>query len=250
MVGSTYPFPLIADGDFDIPSVYMTDVEGDRLAGCAGSAVRLVSATTRIPAVGCNVVARKGESSNRRVVLFAHIDAQIGTPGAIDNASGVTTLLLLAELLADYAGKLGIEIVALNGEDYYSNPGEQQYLALNAGSFDSVVLGINLDGVGYHKGGIGYSLYGCSAETAAFVQDVMAAHDGIAEGELWYQGDHMLFVLSQRPALAFTSEQVWELMAEYIHTSRDCPDIVDPYKLANLAGALHDLLLRLDQLSA
>lgn len=36
MMGALYPFPLFEDGDFDIPSVYMTDVEGERLAAYAG----------------------------------------------------------------------------------------------------------------------------------------------------------------------------------------------------------------------
>ncbi len=123
LAGAVYPFPLIEDGDFDIPSVYMTDVEGARLAACAGREVSLHSRARRIPSTGCNVMARKGDP-RRRVVFFAHIDAKAGTPGAIDNASGVVILLLLAELLTDYAGKLGAEIVALNGEDYYAASGE------------------------------------------------------------------------------------------------------------------------------
>jgi aminopeptidase YwaD len=87
MVGGMYPFPLIEDGDFDIPSVYMTDEEGNRLAEHAGKEISLHSRANRIPAQGCNVIARKGANPNRRVVLFAHIDARIGTPGANDNAS-------------------------------------------------------------------------------------------------------------------------------------------------------------------
>jgi aminopeptidase YwaD len=66
-------------------------------------------------------VARKGHA-DRRVVVFAHIDSRIGTPGANDNASGVASLLLLAQLLEDYRGSLCVELVAMNGEDYYSNP--------------------------------------------------------------------------------------------------------------------------------
>src|SRR4030042_1464267 len=36
LAGALYPFPLIEDGDFDIPSVFMTDVEGGRLAATDG----------------------------------------------------------------------------------------------------------------------------------------------------------------------------------------------------------------------
>jgi aminopeptidase YwaD len=247
MVGGMYPFPLFEDGDFDIPSVYMTEEEGDRLAEHLGKEVSLVSRARRIPSRGCNVIARTGLDPQRRVVLFAHIDARIGTPGANDNASGVIALLILAELLADYSGHLTIEIVAMNGEDYYSNPGEQQYLALNAGRFEEIILGINLDDVGYHKGNIAYSLYGCPEGIASFIGETFSAYEEFIPGEPWYQGDHGLFLLNQVPALAITSELMGELMAEITHTPRDRPEIVDNGKLAIVALALRDLLLQLGQ---
>jgi aminopeptidase YwaD len=249
MVGGMYPFPLFEDGDFDIPSVYMTDDEGDRLAQYAGAVVSLESRAYQIPSSGCNVIARKGSSPNR-VVLFAHIDARIGTPGANDNASGVIVLLLLAELLAHYDGDFEIELVAMNGEDYYSNPGEQQYVEVNAGRFDQIILGINLDDVGYHKGRVAYSLYGCPSDLAGSIHDTFSAQATLVEGEPWYQGDHGLFLMNQRPALAITSELLAELMAKYTHTPRDRPEIVDTRKLVMVASALHDLLMRFDQRSA
>ncbi|MBM4465883.1 MAG: Zn-dependent exopeptidase M28 [Chloroflexi bacterium] len=247
MVGSMYPFPLFEDGDFDIPSVYMTDEEGNRLARHAGREISLDSRAKRIPAKGCNVIARKGANPHCRVVLFAHIDARMGSPGAGDNASGVIVLLLLAELLADYAGHLGIEIVAMNGEDYYSNPGEQQYLAINAGKFDEIVLGINLDDVGYYKGNVAYSLYDCPSELASSIHKVFSGYKELVEGEPWYQGDHGLFLINQRPALAITSELLMELMREITHTPKDRPEIVEPTRLVHLAFALRDLLLHLDR---
>ena len=100
MIGAVYPYPMFEDGDFDLPSAFMTDDEGERLARHLGHVVRVESRRERIPSAGCNVLAAKG-NPNRRVVVFAHIDSRIGTPGANDNASGVTALLLLAELLAD-----------------------------------------------------------------------------------------------------------------------------------------------------
>ena len=247
MAGAVYPFPLIEDGDFDIPSVFMTEEEGNRLAGYAGQVVRLDSRARRSPARGCNVIARKGAHGERRVVLFAHIDAKDGTPGALDNATGTVVLLLLAELLADYAGHLGIEIVALNGEDYYSAPGEQQYLRMNAGRFSDVVLGVNLDGVGYPHGDTAYSLYNCPPGLAVSIHAAFAAHPGLVEGEPWYQGDHGLFLMNQVPALAITSQRFGEILAEIAHTPKDRPELVDTPRLVEAALALRDLVWHLDR---
>lgn len=246
LAGAVYPFPLIEDGDFDIPSVYMTDVEGERLAALAGREVSLVSRARRIPSTGCNVIARRGDPL-RRVVFFAHIDAKAGTPGAIDNGTGVVILLLLAELLADYTGDLGVEIVALNGEDYYAASGEMQWLAMNQGRMDQIVLGVNMDGVGFHRGKTVSSLYNCPAEVEQAIRAELAQRDGLVEGEPWYQSDHSLFVFNGVPALAFTSDHFAELWTEIAHTPRDVPDIVDPARLVEVAEALRALLLRLDR---
>jgi aminopeptidase YwaD len=245
MAGALYPFPMIEDGDFDIPSVYMTDEEGERLARYTGQEISLRVQAERRLSTGCNVVARKGNASER-VVLFAHIDAKNGTPGALDNAAGISTLMLLSELLADYSGKHTIEIVAMNGEDYYSNPGEQDYIRRNTGKFDDIRLGINLDGLGYHHGKTAYSVYECSPDIEAAVQGVFASYPHVISGERWYQGDHFLFVMSGRPALAITSERVAELMTEIVHTPKDRPEIVNPALLVNTAFALRDLVGRLD----
>jgi aminopeptidase YwaD len=243
MAGGLYPFPVFEDGDFDIPSIFMTNDEGARLAECADHELRLEIRAKRIPARGCNVVARKGRNEKGRVVLFAHIDAKTGTPGALDNGTGIVTLLLLAELLRDYEGDTSIEIVALNGEDYYSNPGEQLYLQQNEGKFSDIRLGINIDGLGYLRGKTAYSLYECPPELTAVVEEVFKEEDVFVAGPAWFQGDHALFLMNGRPALALTSELVGELMAEFIHTEKDVPELVDPGKLVKAAIALHKLLL-------
>jgi aminopeptidase YwaD len=247
VAGAVYPFPLIEDGDFDIPSVYMTEEEGHRLAAHTGKQVSLDMRAKRIPARGCNVIAQKGIDQSRRVVFFAHIDAKDGTPGATDNATGVVVLLLLAELLADYSGNLGLEIVALNGEDYYSSPGEQHYLNSNAGKFGEIYLGVNLDGVGYYQGKTAYSLYDCPSDLADLIHKTFSAHKEMFEGEPWYQSDHGLFLMNHRPALAITSERFNQLLAEIAHTPKDSPEIVDTTKLEDVALALRDLALHLNQ---
>jgi len=250
LAGGMYPFPLIEDGDFDIPSVYLTEEEGERLAKHAGREASLRIEAERFPATGSNVIARKGPDSAHKIVVCAHIDTKENTPGALDNATGVVILLLLAELLEEYAGDTRIEIVALNGEDDYSAAGQQLYLRQNADALSSVILAINMDGVGYYKGNTEYSLYGCPDEVGHLIRSVLAVQDGIVEGEPWYQGDHSIFVQNQVAAMAITSEQFMELSTHVTHTPQDSPELVEPNKLVAVALALRALLLDLDRLSS
>ena len=150
--GGVYPFPLFEDGDFDIPSVYMKDTEGEKLLVCTGQTVELESKAIRIPETAFNVIGRNSDESKGRIVVTAHVDTKIGTPGAIDNGTGVAVILLLAELLKGKTPKHPIELVILNGEDYYGAPGQTKYLEQNAGRFDDIFLNINIDGAGHREG--------------------------------------------------------------------------------------------------
>ncbi len=247
LAGGIYPFPMIEDGDFDIPSAYMTENVGHKLAGHAGEQVSLSFDARRIPSTGCNVIARTGSNPANRVVVFAHIDAKIGTPGALDNATGAIILLLVAELLKDYSGRLTIELVALNGEDYYSAPGEVQYLENNPNQLADVILGINVDAAGYNQGKTAYSMYDCPAEIASIIHRVFPIEKGFIEGEPWYQSDHSLFIMNNRPALAITSERFMYLSTYITHTQKDHPRLVEPAILVKIALSLRDLLLDLDR---
>ena len=247
MVGAAYPFPMFEDGDFDIPSVYLTDVDGEKLAKHSGEEITLESETTRIPSAGKNVIARKGEGHSDRIVFTAHIDTRMGTPGASDNASGIVVLLLLAELLEDYSGGLGIEITAMNGEDYYSNAGEQLYIEQNKDRFGEILLAVNIDDVGYSKGRTAYTLYGVPDGLIEAVSKVFTNQDELVEGEAWYAGDHSLFIHNQVPALALTSEKMSELMQNITHTADDVPEILDRVKLVRVAFVLRDLVHELEK---
>lgn len=242
LAGGVYPFPLIEDGDFDLPSVYMTAEEGERLAAFEWQPVTLRFDSRRIPARGCNVIARKGPADAPKIVVCAHIDAKKGTPGALDNASGVAVLLALAELLREYAGSTQIELVALNGEDYYAASGQIQYLALNAETLEQVQIAINIDGAGYHDGRTAFSLYGCPPELVERIRQTFSTRPELYEGEAWPQGDHMMFVQSGRPALAITTEKFMDICTHITHTMNDQSALVDWGKLADVAYGLKDLL--------
>jgi aminopeptidase YwaD len=248
LAGGMYPFPLIEDGDFDIPSVYMTEEEGKRLAKLAGQEVALEIEATRIPSKGYNVIGRKGlEDGHERLVVCAHIDAKDDTPGALDNAAGVIVLLLLAELMQDYSGRLNLELVALNGEDHYSAQGQKDYLKHAMDSFGEVVLAVNIDAAGYIKGQTEYSLYECPELVARLAHQAFAAGNGFAEGAPWYQSDHSIFIQNGVPAMAITSAHFMKLSTEITHTQKDRPELVDTGKLVNIALALQALILEIER---
>ena len=246
LAGGVYPFPLIEDGDFNVPSVYMTEEEGLKLAGYSGKEIILNSVSERIPGKGYNVSGRKGQPGNSRIVITAHIDSKKGSPGAIDNATGVVVLLLLADLLKDYSGKRQIEIIAFNGEDYYSVPGQMAWIMANQDKFDNILFNINIDGAGYKEGKSAFSYYNLPDQLRDIASRTIKKYPGITEGKPWPQGDHSIFIHYGRPALAVSSDWFIENIdnQDITHTPKDNTGIVDCNKLVELAVALRDLIIK------
>jgi hypothetical protein len=106
----------------------------------------------------CSIVAdKKGESKPDEVImLFGHFDS-VGKnfAGADDNASGAAVLLEVARALKDYGNKRTFRYFATNGEEngllgaeHYANE------LIKSGEIKKIVLGINMDMVGYNSNGI------------------------------------------------------------------------------------------------
>ncbi len=247
VAGGVYPFPLFEDGDFDIPSVFMKDVEGEKLRSCDGKNVSLISKAHRIPSKAYNIIARKGNINAPKIVISAHIDAKIGTPGAIDNATGVSVLLLLSESLKDYSGKYLLELVAFNGEDYYSVPGQMKYIEQHQGNFENILLNINIDGAGYKTGISAFSPFDLPEHLQTVFDEVIQQHDHIEEGAPWVQGDHSIFVQFGRPAIAVTSSWFIANMEcqDITHTKKDHPEIVNYERLQEIATVIECLIFKI-----
>lgn len=239
LAGSMYPFPLIEDGDFDIPNAYMRDRDGEELLALHGTEVTLRFAAKRIPAEGCNVIARREGRSGKRVVVSAHIDAKKGTPGACDNGSGVVIQLLLAELLSGIALPHTVELAVLNGEDYYAASGQMRYMEEQR--WENMLLNINIDGVGPAGAPTAFSLHQVQGPMAASVAEAAERH-GIVAGPPWYQGDHMMFVQQGVPAVALTTSDMQRVWTEITHTAEDRPEIIDPALMVDAAAFLAALI--------
>ena len=206
--------------------------------------IAVVAKTHRIPSKGINVLGRKGPVAARKITITAHIDAKQGSPGALDNATGVTVLLLLAEALKNYEGPHQLELIALNGEDDYAVPGQLTYLAAKKGDFSDILLNINIDGVGLHQGKTAVTLFNLPTAYQAWATAALVQQTGVEEAAPWFQGDHSLFLQQGVPAIAFSSD--WLLKQaqnqNITHTERDNLSIVAPYKLVELSTMLATFL--------
>lgn len=238
LAGAPYPFPLIEDGDFDIPSAYMTDVEGQKLAEYNGEMVTLKMDAERIPSWAENISVQLGNSNADRLVICAHIDSKANTPGAVDNGSGVIVLLLLAELLKEQKESMPIELLALNGEDHYSAGGEMTYLALHQGKMENIRLAINIDGAGYRGHLSEISYYSCSENIEKCARQILPDYPSIRVGEPWYQSDHMVFAMNKISAIALTTSAFMQMEQNIAHTPKDSLEQVDITLLVNIAKYL------------
>jgi aminopeptidase YwaD len=237
LAGSWDPFPLIEDGAFLIPTGNLTSKDGhavlEHLAGVDAPSVDLRLPSRRWPSTARNVVARRGDHP-ARVVVVAHIDSKPGTPGAVDNASGVVALVRAAELLADAELDLTIELVAMNGEDYYAAAGEQHYLAST--DLANVRLAVNIDGVGFRGSPTAISGYALPEGVA------VPRLQGVVPGPSWPQSDHMLFAMAGRHAVALTTADAQTVLHTVAHSPRDTPDLVDLDVLEDTARAVAALV--------
>lgn len=241
-VGAKYPYPMIQDGDFDIPSVYCSTDTGEKIATHAGETVQLTINAKRTETTSFNVIASKNRSTEQKIVVCAHIDAYGFSPGALDNASGTAVLLLLGELLENYDGSLGVEIIAFNGEDHYSAAGEMDYLSRYSSELEKILVMVNIDSPGYIKGNTHFSFYGLPIEIQGLTSEILEKKMRLGIGDQWYQGDHMVFVQKKVPAIAITSENVTELMADVTHSEKDTVELVDLEMLVSLASVLKQLI--------
>lgn len=111
----------------------------------------------KYPATARNIVARQpavrpADAPARKLVLMAHFDTRINTPGALDNAGGVAALLALAEVLKDAKLPFDLEFIAFDGEEYLPIGDDEYVRRAGEASFADVTLAINMDGAGYVGG--------------------------------------------------------------------------------------------------
>ncbi len=242
MGGGLYPYPLIEDGDFDLPNAYTTDVIGEQLLPLAGKTAELTIDSKRFTLPARQLTARRGPQGAPRAIVMAHIDSKGGSPGALDNATGVAALLGTARLLADYDGPYLVELIPMNGEDYYASTGEHLFVAANEGRWDELLGTVNMDAIGSRGASTAVSMYAVSERGSELIHRVVRRHGTVSLGEAWYESDHSIVAGHGRPAVAMTSTDFRRLCETVTHTDKDTLELVDPAIVADAAEFVADLV--------
>lgn len=229
-----YP-PIFEDGDFALSSATLPASTAEWLAQSPQDELHLRIDCRRYPSSGANIIARRAGQKAGKIVVCAHLDTKPNTPGALDNAAGVSVLLALAQALSAKMERLpfNLEIIAFNGEDYYSAPGQMAYLR-SAPQWQEIALAINVDGVGWREAPLSLALFECSPRLFELLRRLAAEFSQLVEVAPWPQGDHMLFVMNSVPAVALSSQGAEVLLERVIHTPDDTPDLVSSERLSQV----------------
>jgi aminopeptidase YwaD len=190
----------------------------------------------RLPATVRNIVARTLHMPERRLVLCAHFDTKINTPGATDNAGGVAALLSLAATLPRDL-PFGLEFIAFNGEEYLPL-GDDEYIRRSEAYFGSILACINMDGAGAALGTNNITTVSCPPELEAQVKLTAAKFPGVVWVDPWPESNHSTFSFRGIPAIPISSTGVRGLA----HSVDDTLEQICPTKLEEVIALVKKLV--------
>ncbi len=228
---------LIRDWDFGIPSLTVPAEVGLVLLRQAQAKLHLRIDSHCSPGRFCNVVAHRAGNGPERVLLLAHLDTMHNTPGAIDNASGVAVLLALAQGLGTQDLSLGLEWIAVNGEEN-GGLGDAEYLRRQGDSLGDALILINVDGVGGRVGANSLTVMGGSEALQERIARVHERYPGVVWVDPWYESDHTAFLARGVPCIPISSVGV----ANLHHLPADTPDWVSTAKLGEVLSLITDVV--------
>jgi len=203
------------------------------------------------------------------VLIGAHYDVVVGTPGADDNASGTAALLELARLLADAAPARTIRLVAFTLEEppffWSDSMGSVVYAKAARARGDAITAMLSLEALGYYSDapesqryppvlGWFYPSVGNFVAVVGNIRSRPLVHAVVRDlrshlavsttgaatlnafpGVGW--SDHWSFWQEGYPAVMVTATATFR--NPHYHEQRDLPDVVDVERLARVVHGLH-----------
>jgi Iap family predicted aminopeptidase len=230
------------DWELDLPAATVPYDVALRLLRLGETPVRLCIESRRVSSSARNLVARTAGSGDKRIVLCAHFDTKINTPGALDNGSGAAVLLTLAEMLAPGTWPFTLEFIAFNGEEYLPL-GDDEYLRRAQGYFGNILAAINLDMVGAALGANSITAMSCTAEFEAQIKGLAARYPGVVWVEPWPESNHSTFSMRGVPGIALSSVG----MRGLTHSRGDTIEHVSPTALVEAINLVKEIVASLQQ---
>ncbi len=169
------------------------------------------------------LIGRQSVQTRSKIVLCAHYDTKFGTPGAYDNASGLSVLLTLAETLAPRQFAVDLEFVAWGDEEYGGH--SDSIYAKNA-NYENMLCAINLDGIGQYTGTNTITMLAQSKDFQQAIAGITQNYPGIVWVEPWYASNHYSYFARNVPSIAIGSVGV-----NLVHQAHDTIDWISPAKL-------------------
>jgi Iap family predicted aminopeptidase len=222
---------VIVDWEFCIPSATVPARVGLALLRGRAPTLHLQIQSHQSPGHTCNVVARKAGQGAARIVLCAHYDTTIDTPGALDNGGGMAVLLALAQSLGGRELRHGLEWIAFSGHEYLPL-GDDAYLERRGDQLAGIVAAINFDGAGQYTAANSIATFASSGAFQDQIVELTQGYPGVTWVDPWPQSNHSTFAMRGVPAIAFSSEGRIRLD----HLRADSIEWVSPAKLREVVS--------------
>jgi Iap family predicted aminopeptidase len=201
----------------------------------------------KYPATARNIVARRrgvGPASDPldKVVLMAHFDTRINTPGALDNGGGVAALLCLAEALVEERSPFDLEFVAFNGEEYLPMGDDEYVRRAGEAAFERIRLAVNMDGIGLREGQNTITQFNVPPAMLERLKKITQCYPAVAWVEPWPESNHSTFAFRGVPSVALSSQGARNVS----HYRTDTMDKVDTQKLVEIVKLVQEAVRTAD----
>jgi aminopeptidase YwaD len=224
------------DWELDIPAATVSAEVALQLLKGPEKKVHLKIDALRCPTTTCNIVARTPGMPEKRLVICAHFDTKINTPGATDNGAGVAALLSLVESMPR-ALPFGLEFIAFNGEEYLPI-GDDEYVRRGETYFSEILACLNMDGAGAMLGSNNITAIACPTELEEKIKFVARQFPGVVWVDPWPESNHSTFAFRGVPAIAISASGTRGLA----HSVDDTFEQISPAKLDEVVALVNELV--------
>lgn len=186
------------------------------------------------------IASKKAADPKGTIVICAHMDTKYDTVGALDNASGLATMLIAAKHIKN--DQYNIDIVPFNSEEYYDPQGELIYLEFINKNKKEISLLVNIDTVAHVGSKVAVASFNFNEDEQSELEKMINSCTDIVSGQPWYAGDHAAFAFGGTKCVLVYASDLFEGCLSYTHCPKDTLDLIDEKLIENAAEFIFKLV--------